>query len=122
MIKRLREECGLGSLPTAFTTNASESANYMLKHKVDYKQNQFPEFLEKFKELISEQDQEVNRALLGQGKYELHSQYRSWYILESQWFSMTTAQREQHIHKFAVASVADISQGKGGATFNLSIR
>lgn len=35
MIQQVREECGLGSPPTPFTTNASETANYMLKHKVN---------------------------------------------------------------------------------------
>ena len=115
MIKGVREECGLGSPPATFTTNASESANYMLKHKVNYKQNELPEFLEKYKELVHEQEQEVNKALLGRGKYELRNQYQSWHIPESKWFSMTTSQREQHIHKFSVASVMDISQCEGDA-------
>ena len=75
MIKGVREECGLGSPPAAFTTNASESANYMLKHKVNYKQNKLPEFLEKYKELVCEQEQ-VNKALIGKGKYELHSRIK----------------------------------------------
>ena len=56
VIKGVREECGLGSPLAAFTTNASESANYMLKDKVNYKQNKLPEFLEKYKELICEQE------------------------------------------------------------------
>ena len=33
-IKGVREECGLGSPPIPFTTNASETANYMLKLKI----------------------------------------------------------------------------------------
>lgn len=73
----------MGSPPTPFTTNASESANYMLKHKVSYKQNELPEFLEKFKELLVEQEQEVKKAILGQGKYELRSQYQSWHVSEA---------------------------------------
>ena len=115
MIKGVREECGLGSPPATFTTNASESANYMIKHKVNYKQNELPEFLEKYKELVCEQEQEVNKALLGRGKYELHNQYQSWHIPESKWFSMTTSQREQHIQKFSVASVMDTLQSEGNA-------
>lgn len=98
-----------------FTTNASESANYMLKHKVNYKQNELPEFLEKYKELVCEQEQEVNKALLGRGKYELCNQYHSWHIPESKWLSTTSSQTEQHIQKLTVASVMDISQSEGDA-------
>ena len=115
MIKGVREECGLGSPPATFTTNASESANYMLKHKVNYKQNKLPEFLEKYKELVCEQEQEVNKALLGRGKYKLCNEYQSWHVPESKWFPMTTSQREQHIQKFSVASIMDTFQSEGNA-------
>ena len=36
MLKPVREEAGLGSPPSSFTTNASESLNAMLKRKVDF--------------------------------------------------------------------------------------
>ena len=51
MLRPVREECGLGSPPAVFTTNASESINAMLKHKTDYKRSELPEFLDKIKEL-----------------------------------------------------------------------
>lgn len=73
MIKGVREECGLALPPTTFTTNSSESANYMFKHKVNYKQNELLKFLEKYKDLVHEQELETNKALLGRGKYELHA-------------------------------------------------
>ena len=121
MIKGVREECGLGSPPTPFTTNASETANYMLKHKVNYKQSELPEFLEKFKELLLEQEQEVKKAILGRGKYELRSQYQSWHVSEAKWFSMTTVQRQQHLQKFSAASVEDISHCEGDAAASICI-
>ena len=55
--------------PCSFTTNASESVNAMLKMKVDYKRNDLPVFLEKVKELIQEQDEEIKKAVIGRGKY-----------------------------------------------------
>ena len=121
IIKGVREECGLGSPPTSFTTNASETANYMLKHKVNYKQNELPDFLEKFKELLLEQEQEVKKAILRRGKYELRSQYQSWHVSEAKWFSMSTVQREQHLQKFSVASVEDISQCEGDVADSITI-
>ena len=73
MIRQVREECGLGSPPAVFTTNASETANYILEHKVDYKRSDLPEFLKKLGEVIHEQSIEVEKSLIGRGKYELRS-------------------------------------------------
>ena len=43
MLRSVREECGLGSPPSTFTTNACETANSMLKNQVHYKHNQMLE-------------------------------------------------------------------------------
>ena len=71
MLRSVREECRLGSPPSTFTTNACETANSILKNQAHYKRSEMFEFLEKFKQLISEQDRETERALIGRGKYEL---------------------------------------------------
>lgn len=112
MIAAIREECGLGSPPAAFTTNASETANYLLKHKVNYKRSELPEFLDKLRQLIQDQQSEVEKAVIGRGKYELRSHYRSWYIPESKWFSMSQSQRTTHLNKFAGASLIDIAESE----------
>ena len=36
MLKPIREDAGLGCPPQVFTTNASETANFILNNKVDY--------------------------------------------------------------------------------------
>ena len=95
MLKSVREECGLGFPPAAFTTNASESLNAMLKHKVDYKKNELPLFIEKVKELVNEQRREVERAVIGRGKYRISEQYQFLAVPESQWFLMTPTQRKK---------------------------
>ena len=107
MLRSVREECGLGSPPAAFTTNGSESLNAMLKHKVDYKKNELPLFIEKVKELVNEQRREVERAVIGRGKYRILEQYQSFIVPESQWFLMTPAQRKNHLSKFHTAAVKD---------------
>ena len=106
MIRQVREECGLGSPPAVFTTNASETANYILKHKVNYKRSEFPEFLKKLGEVIHEQSIEVEKSLIRRGKYELRSQYK---VAESKWFAMRSSQRQKHLNRFAAASLSDIS-------------
>ena len=44
-LRLVREESGLGSPPSQFTTNACEGANSMLKSQTNYKQSEMFEFL-----------------------------------------------------------------------------
>ena len=59
----IRVECGLGCPPDIFTTNVSESVNALLKRKLDYKQSELPEFITKVREVIAEQQREVEHAV-----------------------------------------------------------
>ena len=46
MLRGVREAAGLGSPPSIFTTNISESLNKVIKQHVHYKPYQWPEFNE----------------------------------------------------------------------------
>ena len=109
MLSTIREECGLVSPPVPFTTNACETANSMLKNHTNYKKSEIFEFLQKLKGLINEQEREIERTIVGRGKYELRPQYRSFSVLESKWFVMSTSQRELHLQKVLNASVCETS-------------
>ena len=111
MLRPIREECGLGCPPEPFTTNASESINAMLKRKVNYKRSKFPTFVDKVKELIKEQQKEVERAVIGRGKYKLEYQYQSLGVPESKWFVMTSQQRNTHLSKLQSAALVTTSGG-----------
>ena len=76
MLRPVREKAGLGRPPKAFTTNASESINAVLKRKVNYKRNESPVFLEKVKELIKEQDSEIEKAVINRGKYMIDQEFK----------------------------------------------
>ncbi len=67
MIQDVREESGLGSPPVQFTTNASETANYMLQSKVNFKKNELPQFLNFYRQLVNDQENEVENAIIGRG-------------------------------------------------------
>ena len=64
MIKSIREEAYLGLPLEPFTTNASETINSVIKAHVNYKPSQVTEFVVKLKELIDEQEQEIERAVI----------------------------------------------------------
>ena len=69
MLRPVRIRAGLGNPPSSFTTNASESINALLKNQVEYKKSDVPIFLEKLRDAIDEQQREVERAIVNNGKY-----------------------------------------------------
>ena len=58
----------------------------ILKNKVDYKQNQLLEFVEKLKQVIDDQEKEVEKAVIQRGKYRFKSEYKYLEVPESQWY------------------------------------
>lgn len=51
MLKPDRREAGLGNPPSAFTMNASESMNAILKSKVNYKKNELHVLINHLKQM-----------------------------------------------------------------------
>ena len=102
MLKCVRQRCGLGLPPIAFTTNASESVNAMLKRKVDYKRNELPQFLHHLKALIDKQEQEIQKAVVNRAKYALLPEYKKFEKSEDEWFlKMNETDRARHLQRFA---------------------
>jgi hypothetical protein len=100
LLRSQRQKAGLGDPPTAFTTNASESVNAVLKSKVNYKKSELPVFIDKLKEAVKEQDEEVERAVLGRGKYQFCSSYKHLERDEEEWFlRMSVKQQKAHLKK-----------------------
>lgn len=62
VISSVRIAAGLGSPPAPFTTNVSETVNFILKSKVQYKKCELPQFIEKVESLVLEQQEEVQRG------------------------------------------------------------
>lgn len=99
-LRSLREEAGLGSPPSA---NPSEAINSVIKHKTDYKKQQLPAFIESMKSLVGQQQTEVEKAIVGGGKYSIGALYKShaYEVLDGKWWRpMTEIQRKAHIKKF----------------------
>ena len=108
MLRPIRESAGLGTPPDEFTTNPSESANAVLKTKVNYKRSELPEFMQSILELVREQQHELERTAIRRGKYRFQDAYSHLKVAERKWFGMTTEQREGHMKKVAHTKVAVI--------------
>ena len=65
--------------------------------------------MKKLGEIIYDQATEVEKRPINHGKFELREQYQSFNVQQSKWFAMTQPQRQQHLTKFAAASLSDIS-------------
>ena len=109
MLRPIREECGLGCPPEPFTTNASESINAVLKNKLDYQRSELPNFVEKIREVVNEQQKELERAVIGRGKYQLQQQYKFLEVPENKWFRMSLQQRKDHLSKLQSVTIIDIN-------------
>ena len=69
---------------------------------MDYKKNELPEFLDKLKSVIVE----MERAIIGRGKYELCKQFKKMEKTEDEWFrKMTFAQRQAHMKRLSSLAV-----------------
>ena len=76
MLKSYRVEAGLGLDPPHFTTNPSETTNAIIKAHVSYKNNQLFDFVNHWKDVVDEQEAEVERAVIRRGKFQFAEEYK----------------------------------------------
>ena len=110
MLKTVRTEAGLGSPPRIFTTNASETTNSIIKSHVSHKSCRLMEFVTHLKDIVDEQEREVERAVLRRGKFQFKDEYLHLEVDENHWFAMSQEQRLAHLKKVSVAQVNELTQ------------
>ena len=103
MRRDLRESAGLGSPPSKFITNASESLNAAIKRKVDFKESEWPEFISQMKQYVESQREEVIRSLSGRGQYRLCPDVAHYGVPAQSWIKMTPEQRREVVSNFEKA-------------------
>ena len=91
--------------PSAFRTNDSESINAFLKESLGYKKHQWGLFNEKVKKIIEQQQNDITKAIIGLGRYQLRPQYSYLSVSEDKWFHMSQEQRKAWIKKFNATQV-----------------
>ena len=107
MIAPVRSSLGLGS--GEFTTNANESANARIKTKVNYKANELNMFCLKMRELIDEQQKDIEKAFaMDCGPYQVTENYKHFMKQPSEWVKMGRIAREKHLHKISRVTSDDL--------------
>ena len=105
MLKDKREQAGLGSPPEPFYTNDVESKNRVLKLQAEYKPQELPMFVQTMKDLLQEQKQEIEKAMIGIGEYKLLPSYSDLEVPHGQWFKKNEKQRHRLLDRFMNAAV-----------------
>lgn len=107
MTQDVRQLAGLGNPPEPFYTNEVESINRLIKRKVNYKATQWPDFCRQAKEIVEEQQNEVEKAVIGIGEYRLKPAYRHLEVPVHKWNTMTESQRTTHLCKLHQISMVE---------------
>lgn len=68
--------------------------------------------MKKLKEVIDEQDEEVSRAVIGKGKYEIRPGFKQLEKSEAEWFTMQGEARKQHLRKVAITPNMGLEHGR----------
>ena len=105
MLKGVHEAAGLGSPPSIFTTNMSESLNKVIKQHVKYKASQWPKFNDSLRTLVSAKQEEVIRAISGRGQYRLRNQYAHLQVSQLEWQRKRPDQRKKLIRQLDQCSL-----------------
>ena len=79
----------------------NESINSALKKKTNYKKPELPVFINLMRDFLTQQQEEVEKAVIGGGKYTLDTPYKGYEVTDGSWFRpMTESQRKAHLKKF----------------------
>ena len=101
MLAPIRQAAGLGNPPEPFYTNEIESINRVIKRKTEYKSSEWPGFCKVARELISDQQNEIEKAVIGVGEYKFCDEFKHLQLPLTKWSSMTKLQRERYLQKIA---------------------
>ena len=90
-----------------FYTNDVESANRIIKRKTNYRVCEWPEFCRLAKELVEEQENEIEKAVIAVGEYRFDDEYAHLQVSLSKWSSMSQAQRKRHLERIKTLTLQE---------------
>ena len=99
MLKSVHQASGLGSPPDTFYTNDVEKANQIIQRKTNYKAFEWSDFCKLAKDLVEEQENEFEKAVIGVGEYSFDNEYAHLEVPLAKWSSMSQAQRKRYLER-----------------------
>ena len=110
-LKPVRRNAGLGDPPEPYFNNLPESANAVVKRKVDAKPSEMSHFCSKMEALINQQRRDCEAAVLNRGPYQLADEFQTLEISSQKWFLINVKQRESVLQKFWKAQLPSVQCG-----------
>jgi hypothetical protein len=90
--------CGLGYPPKAYTQNANESMNRLIKAQekssFSKKEAALLPYIERIRREIDRQQEDQFLSILGRGPYQLTDEFSFLEVEEQKFYSMTDAQKK----------------------------
>lgn len=105
----------LGMIEEKYTQNNSESLNALVKRYVNFQKQDIFQFVDDLEECVQEQQNEVNKATIGLGRWSLSHYYTHIGEKTRNWFgSMSLAEKENALSSICSASahLTGSSQGE----------
>ena len=100
MIKGVRSKYNIHD--EAFTTNAAEAVNHMIKSFQNYQATDLPKFIQDWQELIDDQEENFFLASLQQGRYRLKEGFKRYRVDRSDFYrlpeNLKKKKRDQLFH------------------------
>ena len=108
MLKKRRIAAGLGNPPDPFYTNDVESQNNVIKHQMNYRPQELPDFISSMKKMVDNQKKEIERAAAGIGEYRLVEDYKHLATETRKFVQMSEKQREKLIRAIFTVPLNDL--------------
>ena len=83
-----------------WTNNNAESLNHVLKQLTDWKPQPLPTLCDLLSNHIKAQFKDLERAIIGMGKFRLHESYQHFKIQINNWAGKSLEQRQKMYSKF----------------------
>ena len=79
----------------------------MIKQKAGYKSSEWPEFCRLAKELIEDQQSELEKAVIGVGEYQFCEEFKHLEVPLGKWSSMTKMQQTNYLQRITRLSLQE---------------
>ena len=93
MLRPVRRDAGLGDPPAQFTTNDTESGNFMIKYELSFDVKKPHEFINAVKEQIKIQFRNADRAIFGSGPFQVRAGFEHFKVDGNKWVTLNAHQR-----------------------------
>ena len=100
VIQDVRQNAGLSLHQNHITQMKWSLKTNSQRRSTIQKKSELPEFVQKMSNLMHEQNQEIERAVVKSGEYRVLEEYQQYTVDSTCWFQMTSEEKRRKINAF----------------------